>query len=109
MPFVLRVVSTLAVRILSMCLGALAFSLCSSAFGEVQNLSASATADGKAQLSAVSEPPEFKGLPARQRIPPTSADALLANSKVLSKVDPAHPETLSPALRDVDNAIKLEP
>ena len=82
--------------------------LCPLALGNPTELSPSETPQGQAELAQVTEPPEFKGFPARSRIQPTAADLRLIGSKSL-KAEPDHPETLAPALKDLNEVIALAP
>ncbi len=51
---------------------------------------------------------ELKALSARCRIRPSDADVWLMGSKAL-KADPDHPETIAPALKDLNEVIALAP
>jgi tetratricopeptide (TPR) repeat protein len=82
--------------------------LCPFVFGDTTALLPSETAQGQAELARAIEPPELKGPSARSRIPPTAADVLLIGSQAL-KADPDHPETLAPALKDLNDVIALAP
>jgi tetratricopeptide (TPR) repeat protein len=82
--------------------------LCPFAFGGTTDQSPSETPQGLAELARVVEPPELKALSARSRIQPSAADVRLMGSKAL-KADPDHPETIAPALKDLNDVIALAP
>src|SRR5207253_1254637 len=64
--------------------------------------------DGEPELARVSEPPELKGVPTRPRVQPPAVDIQLVDSKAL-KANPEHPETIAPALHDINEAIRQAP
>jgi hypothetical protein len=82
--------------------------LCPVVFGDTTGLSPSETPQGQAELARVIEPPELKGVSVKPRIQPTAADLRLIGSKAL-KADPDHPETLAPALKDLNDVIAQAP
>ena len=82
--------------------------LCPYVLGDTTDPSPSETPQAQAEWARVIEPPEFKGVPARPRIQPAAADLRLVGSKAL-KADPDHPETLGPALKDLNEIIALAP
>jgi tetratricopeptide (TPR) repeat protein len=82
--------------------------LCPFVFGNTTSLSPSETPQGQAELARVIEPPELKGVSVKPRIQPTAADLRLIGSKAL-KGDPDHPETLAPALKDLNDVIAQAP
>src|ERR1700722_20389240 len=82
--------------------------LCAFVFGGTTDQSPSETPQGQAELARVVEPPELKALSARSRIQPSAADVRLMGSKAL-KADPDHPETIAPALKDLNAVLPLAP
>jgi tetratricopeptide (TPR) repeat protein len=82
--------------------------LCPLVYGDTTELSPSEAPQGQAQLARVNEPPELKSVPTRPRIQPSATLVRLMESKAL-KADPDHPETIAPALRDLNEAIAQEP
>ena len=60
------------------------------------------------RLSKVSEPPELKGLTQRPYVPPPEVDRKFLNSRI-SKADPKVPESIPPAIKDLDELIAEEP
>lgn len=71
--------------------------------------SPSVTAAGRAELSRVLEPPELKNMPTPTPVSPSPVASAFFNSKALPKADPDHPETLPPALRDLQSLIQQYP
>jgi tetratricopeptide (TPR) repeat protein len=83
--------------------------LCTYVLGDTTELSPSETPQGREELARVIEPPELKGIPTRSRMPPTAADVRFFGGKALKAADPVHPETIAPALKDLDDVIAKEP
>jgi tetratricopeptide (TPR) repeat protein len=72
-------------------------------------LTPSTTPTARAELSHVVEPPEMKDMPTPTPIKPSAVDVAFINSKLLQKVDPDHPVTLQPALRELQGLIQQDP
>ena len=60
-------------------------------------------------LAAIPEPPEIKDAPATPPAPVPAYLRQIGDSKALQAADPARPETLEPAIRDLDAVIKQAP
>jgi hypothetical protein len=56
----------------------------------------------------VTEPPELKGAPFLPAVKPSDIARQFANSKTIKAANPGHPETIAPALREINDLLKQD-
>src|ERR1700731_302721 len=86
----------------------LAISVVANAAESLDLASPSTTAEARLQLSRVTEPPELKGAPFRPAVKPSDTARQFVNSKTIKAANPEHPETIAPALREINDLLKQD-